>query len=258
MSRGRLCARPRPDYDAGHEPIDPPPAPRRGPHRSDRRRRCRHPAQRPATRRPHDGGDPRRERRHVRPARGAAPRPLLQRHRGRRPRRRPAGARASWTWAAGRATCSSASPTAGSTATGIDLDPAMVERAAARLGTRAEVVEASSAALPFPDGILRRRGEHAVAPPLGGRRGRPRRDRPRPAARRPPAHLGLRRRARTAPRTDGGPGSPPRGNAARARERRAVEVARPHLAGPADRGPDGRGGTGRRRPGRAPATPHAD
>ncbi len=35
-------------------------------------------------------------------------------------------------------------------AAGIDLDPAMVARASARLGSRAEVAEASAAALPFP------------------------------------------------------------------------------------------------------------
>jgi SAM-dependent methyltransferase len=35
--------------------------------------------------------------------------------------------------------------------TGIDLDPAMIERAEARLGSRAELLAADVAALPFPD-----------------------------------------------------------------------------------------------------------
>jgi SAM-dependent methyltransferase len=56
--------------------------------------------------------------------------------------------------------------------TGIDLDPAMAERAAARLGGRAEVRVADVAALPFPDGtfdlvVSTLSLHHWAAPPAG-------------------------------------------------------------------------------------------
>jgi SAM-dependent methyltransferase len=81
--------------------------------------------------------------------------------------------------------------------TGLDLDPAMIARARAntdragnRGGPRPSFLVGEVAALAFPDQILRPGRQHPVHAPLGRPGGRPDRDRPRPAPRRPSTHLG--------------------------------------------------------------------
>jgi len=95
--------------------------------------------------------------------------------------------------------------------TGLDLDPAMIarartntDRAGNRGGRRPSFLVGDVAALAFRR-ILRPGRQYPVDAPLGRPDGRPSRDRPRPASRRPGADLGLSARrpapsVRTTPR----------------------------------------------------------